>query len=178
VTDGAAWSEATAGWLAGVVARGVPVLGICYGHQLLAHALGGEVGDNPRGLEFGTIEIRLAAGAARDPLLGALPHPARVQVCHRQSVLRLPPGARRLASSAMDDNQAFVFGEGAWGLQFHPEFDAAIVRAYIHAFRQDLLAQGRDPAALQATCAETPRAAGLLQRFARLVSRPVPAGPT
>jgi GMP synthase (glutamine-hydrolysing) len=170
VTDRATWSEATATWLAGAVAQEVPVLGICYGHQLLAHALGGEVGGNPRGLEFGTVEMHLEEGAREDALLGDLSDPVQVQVCHRQSVLRLPPGARRLASSAMDDNQAFGVGERAWGVQFHPEFDVAAVRAYIHAFGDDLLAKGQEPAALEAACVETPEAAGLLKRFAQMVS--------
>jgi GMP synthase (glutamine-hydrolysing) len=173
VTEHTAWSEATAEWLAGAVGQKVPVLGICYGHQLLAYALGGEVGDNPRGLEYGTVQVRLEKGAKADALLSGLPEGIRVQVCHRQSVLRLPPGARRLASSALDENQAFVVGERAWGVQFHPEFDASVMRAYIHAFRDDLLAQGQDSAAVRAACAETPRAAALLKRFAQIAgSRP------
>jgi GMP synthase (glutamine-hydrolysing) len=168
VTEHTAWSEATAEWLAGAVMQKVPVLGICYGHQLLAYALGGEVGDNPRGLEYGTVEVHLEEQAKADALLNGLSNPAWVQVCHRQSVLRLPPGARRLASSARDENQAFVVGEKAWGVQFHPEFDAAIVRAYIHAFRTELLAQGQEPTALQAACVDTPQAAALLKRFAQM----------
>jgi GMP synthase (glutamine-hydrolysing) len=64
------WSERTGEWLVRAVERGTPVLGICYGHQLLAHALGGQVGRNPRGREIGTVEVRGLATAPRDPLLG------------------------------------------------------------------------------------------------------------
>ena len=67
----------------GLVERGIPTLGICYGHQLLAHALGGEVGDNPNGREFGTVTVELTAEAADDPLLGGLPRePAGAGVPH------------------------------------------------------------------------------------------------
>ena len=52
---------------------GLPLFGICYGHQLLAHALGGEVGDNPVGREMGTVGIDLHPEAAHDPLFDGLP---------------------------------------------------------------------------------------------------------
>ena len=55
VSDRADWSEALGTWLATAVQQQTPVLGICYGHQLLAHALGGEVGYHPGGLEIGTV---------------------------------------------------------------------------------------------------------------------------
>ena len=97
VTERQPWSERAAAWLPGLVERGIPTLGICYGHQLLAHALGGEVGDNPNGREFGTVTVDLTAEAADDPLLGGLPARLPVQVCHTQSALTLPAGARRLA---------------------------------------------------------------------------------
>jgi len=112
------WSERAAAWLREVVATGTPLLGICYGHQLLAHALGGRVGRNPRGREIGTVALELHAAAREDPLLGGLPAQLKVQATHVESVLELPPGARLLASSATDPHQAFACGERAWGVQF------------------------------------------------------------
>ena len=58
VTEHREWTECAAWWLRGAVERKIPTLGICYGHQLLAYALGGEVGDNPNGLEAGSEKIR------------------------------------------------------------------------------------------------------------------------
>ncbi len=137
VTDRSDWSERTAAWLAQSVALGVPILGICYGHQLLAHALGGAVGFNPRGRELGTTEVDLLAPALRDALLGGLPARLKVHASHSQSVLRLPTGAIRLAGNAWDRNHAFRVGERAWGVQFHPEFDAEVMRAYAAAAKRD-----------------------------------------
>ena len=62
------WSERAGAWLVDAVGAGTPVLGICYGHQLLAHALGGRVARNPRGREIGTIQLRLAPEAKHDAL--------------------------------------------------------------------------------------------------------------
>ena len=57
VTDRAEWSERSAAWLHDAAHAGMPLFGICYGHQLLAHALGGEVGDHPQGREMGTVDL-------------------------------------------------------------------------------------------------------------------------
>ena len=169
VTERQPWSERAAAWLPGLVERGIPTLGICYGHQLLAHALGGEVGDNPNGREFGTIAVELEAEAADDPLLGGLPARLPVQVCHTQSALTLPAGARRLAQGSRDANQAFSVGEAAWGVQFHPEFDAEVVTAYIEHYDARLRAEGQDPDALIAACHDTPAGTTILRRFGQIV---------
>jgi GMP synthase (glutamine-hydrolysing) len=160
------WSEATGAWLAQLVGHGTPLLGICFGHQLLAHALGGEAGDHPGGPEIGTVGIALAPEAADDPLLKALPARFDAQVVHWQSALRLPAGAVRLAGNAFEPNQAFRVGPRAWGLQFHPEFDDEVMRGYIERLAGTLRERGLDPAALQGRVAATPAAAGLLRRFA------------
>ncbi len=169
VTEQQKWSEHLAGWLARVVACDVPVLGICYGHQLLARALGGTVGYHPAGGEFGTVEVRLLPGAGDDPLFGGLPPIFPAQVFHRQSVLRLPPGARALAASSREPHQAVRFAPRAWGVQFHPEFDDAITAAYLDFDSAQLIREGFDPAVLRAGLGQTPVAATLLQRFRRLV---------
>src|SRR5690606_508848 len=64
VTDRHPWSERSAAWLRDAADAGLPLFGICYGHQLLAHALGGEVGDNPAGRQMGTVGIELLPAAA------------------------------------------------------------------------------------------------------------------
>jgi GMP synthase (glutamine-hydrolysing) len=168
VTAGDAWMQRSADWLAQAVAAGRPVLGICFGHQLLAHALGGRVLNNPRGVEVGTVPLALEPAAVGDPLFSGLAEPLRVHVSHLQSVTELPPGARRLAGSEMDPNQAFVWGERVWGVQFHPEFSAAVARAYLEFHSATLRAQGRDPGAIAKTIADTPSGSGLLRNFARL----------
>jgi len=163
------WSERTAEWLVRAVERGTPVLGICYGHQLLAHALGGEVGPNPRGREIGTVVVRALAPARRDALLGVWGEAEPAQVTHLESVLALPAGAVRLAESDLDPVQAFAAGERAWGVQFHPEFDAETTRAYIAARRDRVRAEGLNPEALLADVRDTPSGPRLLRRFAELI---------
>jgi GMP synthase (glutamine-hydrolysing) len=163
------WSERAAAWLREAVATGTPLLGICYGHQLLAHALGGRVGRNPRGREIGTVALELHAAAREDPLLGGLPAQLKVQATHVESVLELPPGARLLASSATDPHQAFACGERAWGVQFHPEFDAEVVRTYLEVRREEIRGEGIDPESLERAVEESPHGTRLLRRFAELL---------
>ena len=165
VTDREDWSEATAAWLREAAGAGLPVFGICYGHQLLAHALGGGVGDNPAGREMGTVEVELLPPAAQDPLLGALPARFPVQVTHLQSVLRLPEGAVPLARSALDPCQAFRWGVAAWGVQFHPEFSTTHMRGYIRARKVELQREGADPDAMLAAVRATPDGRRVLRRF-------------
>lgn len=169
VTERLDWSERTAAWLPGVVERQMPVLGICYGHQLLAHALGGEVADCPTGPEYGTLEVYLETESQEDALFGGLPSPFKAHVTHRQSVVKLPPNAKRLAWSKKDANQAFVVGGSAWGVQFHPEFNVEATRTYIDTYRDSAASGGADPDKLIAECEPTDLASGLLARFAEWV---------
>lgn len=168
VTEQKDWSEQAAAWLADAVREERPVLGICYGHQLLAHALGGEVGNNPNGREFGTVEIALETPAQTDALLEGLPNRIRVHVGHTQSVVRLPAGAVRLASNPWDPHQAVRFGPAAWGVQFHPEFDPEIVREYITHYRDVLAAEGQDPDRLLTRACDTEFGTLIFRRFERI----------
>jgi len=169
VTDREAWSESSAAWLATAVEREMPVLGICYGHQLLAHACGGLVARNPRGREIGTVRVRLEAPRSADPLLRDLPGELGVQVSHVESVIELPSGARNLGASDGDPNQVFALGPSAWGVQFHPEFDAHIVRGYIDGRRGLIEAEGLDADALRAEATDSDHGTRLLRRFGEIV---------
>jgi GMP synthase (glutamine-hydrolysing) len=171
VSEREPWSEALVPWLQAAVQAGVPVLGICYGHQLLAHALGGEVAHHPDGVEIGTVEVERQAASADDPLLGSLPERFDAQSVHWQSVRRLPEGAVPLARSAHEAHHAFRVGPSAWGVQFHPEFSDEALRAYLDGLGPTLAREGRDAAQISAGLKKTPEAASVLPRFARLAQR-------
>jgi len=165
------WSERTAEWLRKAVHTGMPVLGVCYGHQLLAHALGGRVGPNPAGRQIGTVNAQLVDFKIDDPLLGHLPRSFPAQTSHSEAVLKIPPGAVRLATSPLDENFALRFADNAWGLQFHPEFSAAIVSDYIRYRAGDLRREGLDPEELLAAVTEAEAASTVLKKFTRLVQK-------
>lgn len=170
VSERLRWSEDTAAWLRTAVEQRVPVLGICYGHQLLAHALGGRVADHPRGRELGTVAIERLAAAVDDALLGACPEHFLAHASHQQSVLDLPAGAVVLASSAHDPHHAVRYAAGVWGLQFHPEFSVEIMRGYVSA-RSDHRAASRT----RGTVAPAPAAARLLPRFRAIAEGGAPS---
>jgi GMP synthase (glutamine-hydrolysing) len=113
-------------WLAAAVERGMPVLGICLGAQLLARALGAEVRSGER-KEIGFAPA--AVSDADDPVLGGLAPSTDVLHWHGD-VFDLPDGAQPLASSALTETQAFRAGN-AWGALFHPEADFALVEAWL-----------------------------------------------
>jgi GMP synthase (glutamine-hydrolysing) len=170
VSDCEAWSEASASWLARIVEGDlIPVLGICYGHQLLAHGLGGEVGPNPRGREMGTMEVMRVEGAHEDDLM---PDAARFpgHMSHLESVLRPPESAILLARTALEPHAALRFGPRQWGVQFHPEFDRDIMQRYVDARREALLEEGFDPDGISDRAIETPESTGVLARFAALAN--------
>lgn len=176
VTERLAWSETTAAWLKTAGDAGLPLFGICYGHQLLAHAYGGEVGDNPKGREIGTVDIHCLPGAEDDVLLQGLTNPFRAQVSHLQTVTRAPDGATVLATSALDDCQAFRLQSHIWGVQFHPEFSAAITRGYVKARRANIRKEGLDPKAIAASIVAAPLARRVLRRFVHFADVRLAAG--
>jgi GMP synthase (glutamine-hydrolysing) len=97
---------------------GIPVLGICYGMQLLAHALGGKV-QPADDAEYGRADLRVLEPGR---LFGGLPADQTCWMSHRDAVLRAPDGFTPLASSAASPVAAFESLElGIWGIQFHPE---------------------------------------------------------
>jgi GMP synthase (glutamine-hydrolysing) len=141
------------------LARQLPILGICLGAQLLAHAAGSRVYPNQSkdrsgalrpSPEVGFGDVRLL-GVDQEPALAGLP--ARLPVLHwHGDTFDLPTGAVRLAESDACPNQAFRLGRRAFGLQFHVEIDAALVCRWAEedsAFATSALGAG-GPAAIAA----------------------------
>ncbi len=123
VTERAPWMVRLGQWMLNL--GDTPLLAVCFGHQLLAMAMGCDVAASPSGREIGTVEMTLSAAGRRDPLFKGLPGVITVQATHRDSVLSPPPGAVHLAGNQHTHWQAFGVGESARAVQFHPEVRAA-----------------------------------------------------
>ena len=119
--------------LAGLLDRGVPVMGVCLGSQLLAEAAGGSArrASTP---EIGWHEVQLTPEGARDPVLGPLAPRFTAFQWHSYE-FTLPPGATPLARSDVC-LQAFRLGN-AMGIQFHAEVSRKDAEAWIDDYRSD-----------------------------------------
>ncbi|KAA2246076.1 type 1 glutamine amidotransferase [Solihabitans fulvus] len=113
------------------VSRGVPVLAICLGAQLLASATGGQVRRGARGPEAGVLLVAKRDVTAYDPLFNDLPFTPDVLQFHADEIHVLPPTAELLAASPKYDHQAFRVGSTAYGLQFHIETTPEMVLDWV-----------------------------------------------
>lgn len=142
--------EAEAELLREAVAREVPVLGVCLGGQLLAHALGASVRRMPERM-VGWWPIEPLPPATEDALVRELPE-APVALHWNEDCFELPAGAVELAARVGPGVEAFRAGSCAWGIQFHPEVDAATLD---HWYAEDFAhLSGREEAAARAADAE------------------------
>lgn len=154
------------------VAAGVPVLGVCLGGQLLAHALGAPVVRAPR-RTVAWLELAALPAAAADPVFSALG--SRVAALHwNEDVFALPAGATELLTGAPAGVIAFRAGERAWGIQFHPEVDGPALEGWYARYGSWLDQAGVSEA--QARAADARHLAGqratadrLFGAFARVV---------
>lgn len=128
------WDEAAHPWMIPekaairrwVVELGRPFLGICLGHQLLADALGGDVGPMQTS-EVGITSTSLTAAGRADALLAGLSPEVEIFQWHGAEVRRLPKGGKTLATNQACKVQAMRWGDCAFGLQFHVELTDATV---------------------------------------------------
>ncbi len=165
VTDRHGWSEDAAAWLRQAHAAGVPLFGVCYGHQLMAHAFGGAVDYLPGGPEVGTFSVTLNNAGLADPLFSRLPSPFRANLSHSQSVIALPAGAAALAFSDRDPHQAIRYGPRAVSVQFHPEFSAEATAACLDHYAAERPADAGVFRALAEQVEDTPESMSLLRWF-------------
>lgn len=169
----APWLKAERELAAWAIANDFPTLGICLGGQLLAHVAGGTVKAKYGCVERGATQIIATPAGRNDQLLSALfPHAPMIEN-HEDQITELPPAAIHLAVSTAVPAQAFRLGEKVWGLQFHPEAQAADIANWDDAA---LAAEGLDREALlqaahNAHEANTLAAEKLVRAFARVMKQ-------
>ena len=128
------WQEDDYPWLVAekalikeaVEGRGMPFLGLCLGHQLLAEALGGEVGPSKHP-EIGILDVQMTELGAEGVWMDGLPERFKALQWHSAEITRLPAGAEVLATSPDCAVQALKWGPRAYSAQFHVEIEADTV---------------------------------------------------
>lgn len=120
------WLARLFGLIREAVAAGVPLFGACFGHQAIALALGGRVGDNPGGWVFGTTETQVV-----DPAPWMEAGRLRQYAAHIEQVVELPPGARVTMANPDCPVGGFSLGERVFTTQYHPEMTHDFIAALI-----------------------------------------------
>ena len=122
-----------------ISAAGKPLVGICFGHQIVAHALGGRATKFDGGWGIGNMPIKIVGKA--DWIPGNVGQLDLIHV-HQDQVITLPPDAIRLAQSGFCQNAAFAIGKKVFAIQGHPEFTPAYTNALID-IREDKIGKKR-----------------------------------
>lgn len=144
VYDAAPWIEALSDFVRALHEAAVPTVGVCFGHQLLAHALGGRTEPAASGWGVGALPMDIIAVEAwMDPPLTT----ATLLYSHQDQVTALPPGAQVLASAAHCPVAMYAVGDDLLGIQAHPEFGTAYLRALLED-RVDPIGEAETAAAI------------------------------
>jgi GMP synthase (glutamine-hydrolysing) len=161
------WLERALDSLREIHALSMPTFASCWGFQAMARALGGECIHDPPNAELGTIELTLSEAGVSDRIFGNLPTSFTAQAGHEDRVIKLPPDAELLASSAAVREQAFRFaGKPIYCTQFHPELDRTAMLERVVAYPEYVERIARityDEFVLRVR--ETPESNSLLRRF-------------
>ena len=165
VTDEEDWSERLIPYIREMSQLETPVLGICYGLQLIAKAMGGTVDYDKQGIQSGMVSVMLTDDAQQDPIFSQLPATFYTNVGHSQVVTVLPEGTVLLARNYKETYEAMRIGKSMWGIQFHPEFTQAISRQYIELSQEAIQSTDQNLETLWENCSETPESRSLISRF-------------
>ncbi len=147
VNDPDSWIEGELQFVKTVLQTGIPVLGICFGAQLLAKALGGSVAPGSK-FEIGMVSVSLTGMGKPDPVFEFTPQTFPVFQWHGEG-MTLPPGSTHLATSADFPVQAFKMKDRIYGLLFHLELEGAGIRALCRECPQDVQRGGMSSEMIQ-----------------------------
>ena len=126
--DSDPWIARLADFIRGGVQEGKKFIGICFGHQILAHALGGHVEKSEKGWGLGLQPCRLTGSKS---WMNGRPRQLSLYFAHQDQVQRLPPEAELLGGSAFCPVGIFSIGDQVLGIQGHPEFSRSIMEEII-----------------------------------------------
>jgi len=147
----------------------IPLFGICWGHHLLARALGGQVVTDPASEEIGTFGVELTARGAADPLFAGLPSRFPAALVHHDCVALPPPGCHELAySNACRFQVMRLDGRPVYGTQFHGEMTPRELRRRLLMYRGEYLETEEQAEAVVSRLRPTTETYGLLKRFLEL----------
>ena len=170
------WMEESIALVRAAAEVGTPVLGVCFGHQIIGAAFGAGVVRNSAGWEMGTHEVQLTDAGQADPLFEGIASPFAANFSHQDVVApeTVSPGNHLsiLARNQRAGAQALAAGDAIRGVQFHPEFSGAIVRDYVRvrwdALAADAAERGADadaPERLLEGARDCPDAQRVFERF-------------
>ncbi len=149
--------------------KDVPMLGLCFGSQLLAKHQGANITDDKKHMELGTFEITMNEKAKDDPIFSAMPEKYYVILGHKETPIDIPDNLEILASSERVPAQAIrVKGKKAWSVLFHPEVNKKQLLERLEMYPEYM----EDPSKIdefEAQLNEVPHAQEVILSFARFV---------
>lgn len=140
VNDSDPWIAQELKFVQQIIAQGVPTLGICFGSQLLARALGGSVGPGPT-FEIGMVSVTLTLAGQADPIFGTLPDTFPVFQWHGEGI-KLGSKGIPLVTSPDFSVQAFRYEDRVYGFLFHPEIQQSSIPVMCQECPQDVIRSG------------------------------------
>lgn len=165
------WMDALLDFVRTIAERQLPLFGSCWGHQIIARALGGRVIHDSARSELGCHSVSLTKAGKDDPLFGTLSASFKANMGHHDRVVELPAGAVELACN---DQRNQAFRMKAWpcyGTQFHSELDAQRERERLVEYRdyyRDDMPDDKDFQTVLDNLTETPEVDDLLHRFLKM----------
>ncbi|OUS12533.1 hypothetical protein A9Q89_06175 [Gammaproteobacteria bacterium 53_120_T64] len=158
VYDPLPWISPLQDWIVDFHQRGAALIGICFGHQIIAHSLGGRAGKSIKGWGLGVLSCEQHFLVDHSEL--------RLIHSHQDQVLALPPGAARLAGNTFCPNAAMAIDDNVLTFQGHPEFSATYLQRLLAQRKGRIASEVMEPAlASLALATDHERVGGYLLNF-------------